>query len=586
MLIANPFSVKTPETLTVGDIANLFIDVYSDFPKVLDSNHTFIHGSRGTGKSMMLRYLEPKVQLAANKVEKISELKFFAIHLPVKTATYNLSELDRLNGAQYWMLAEHYLITSICHSILLKVNDLVSSIEDRNELEFCILKILELMELFGFDINPERSSFEDLVKSFIKEKNNIKKYLTNISFTNESVIYSGALFDYEDFFINFSKEIAKLSFTPNGPLFLMLDDADNLNIRMQKILNGWVSYRSTNEVCLKISTQKKYKTWRTSQELLIESPHDFTEIDINSIYTSKQNGTYYQRIKKIVEKRLEFSGIKLSPEQFFPEDMLQKEKINVIKQNIAKDWNENIKRVSSRVSDDVGRYAVSMYMQELEQKKKSNLYSYAGFDSLVNISSGMIRYFLEPASRMYAEIQAQVVEDKSIDNIPSNIQDLIIKKWSEEFALLDFEKMRRDEVSSNNTNQRVEKLKNLINALGTCFRKKILSNDSERRFISFMLTSTPSNELQEILDLAIEWGYLSLSSISKKESGGRNNLYTLNRRLTPYFKLDPTGYAAHFSITPESLQIALINPNRFVSERLNDFSGSDIQQFTQTTLGF
>lgn len=72
----NPFSVKTPETLTAKDIATLFIDVFSDFPKVLEFNHTFIHGARGTGKSMMLRYLEPKVQLEAGKVTNYADLDF------------------------------------------------------------------------------------------------------------------------------------------------------------------------------------------------------------------------------------------------------------------------------------------------------------------------------------------------------------------------------------------------------------------------------------------------------------------------------------------------------------------------------
>src|SRR5690606_11762810 len=119
----------------------------------------------------------------------------------------------------------------------------------------------------------------------------------------------------------------ELSFTPNGPVFLMVDDADNLSIRMQKVLNNWVSYRTTNEICLKISTQKRYKTWRTNQDILIESPHDFTEIDINAVYTSKQKSSFYERIEKIVEKRLEVANINVLPHDFFPRDLEQKKKL-------------------------------------------------------------------------------------------------------------------------------------------------------------------------------------------------------------------------------------------------------------------
>ena len=71
-----------------------------------------------------------------------------------------------------------------------------------------------------------------------------------------------------------------------------------------------------------------------------------------------------------------------------------------------------------------------------------------------------------------------------------------------------------------------------------------------------------------------------------KEGTGRNILYTLNRRLAPLFKLDPTGYAAHLSVTPEMLNIALINPNQFVSERLRESKKTNHNILVQDTLDF
>jgi hypothetical protein len=583
--VINPFSVKTPETLTSKDIATLFIDVFSDFPKVLESNHTFIHGARGTGKSMMLRYLEPKVQLEAGKVQKYSDLEFFAIHIPIKTANYNLAELDRLTEAPYWIFAEHFFITLICSTILGKLNDILPSDVD-DEIKKFVKNVLELISWFGGENFEQIESIDDLEKIFLREKINIRRYLSLISFKKDNENYNGTIFDYEDFFVQFIKIVKELSFTPNGPIFLMIDDADNLSIRMQKILNNWVSYRTTNEICLKISTQKRYKTWRTSQDILIESPHDFTEIDINAIYTSKQNSSFYERIEKIVEKRLEVAGIKVSPHEFFPVNINQKNSLDLIKEQIAADWDAGIKRVSSRKSDDITRYAVSEYMKQLELRKKSNLYSYAGFESLINISSGMIRYFLEPASRMFAELESR--NEKNITFIPSDLQDEIIKKWSEEYILIDFEKMKNDQNTRSNIEKidKVDQLKNLIDALCRVFRIKLLSDDSERRFISFMLTKKPNNGLKDILDLAVEWGYLNISTISNKEGTGRNILYTLNRRLTPLFKLDPTGYAAHLSVTPEMLNIALLNPNQFVNERLREVKSIDQSALVQDTLDF
>ena len=63
------------------------------------------------------------------------------------------------------------------------------------------------------------------------------------------------------------------------------------------------------------------------------------------------------------------------------------------------------------------RYARPIYMQSLAgSKKASSKYSYAGFEQLVHISSGLIRYFLEPAALMFSEQTAQSLgEVKQID---------------------------------------------------------------------------------------------------------------------------------------------------------------------------
>ena len=114
---------------------------------------------------------------------------------------------------------------------------------------------------------------------------------------------------------------------------------------------------------------------------------------------------------------------------------------------------------------------------------------------------------------------------------------------------------------------KVDRLRNLIVSFGNLFQKKLLSDDTERSFLSFMPTQNVNKETQEILDLAVEWGYLYRSSIGRKEGVGRNILYVFNRRLAPYFKLDPSGYAAHMSVTPEDITLAMHDPRKFVRKR-------------------
>ncbi|GAB1149829.1 ORC-CDC6 family AAA ATPase [Shewanella algae] len=575
----NPFSVKTPETLSPKDIADLFIDVFSDFPRIQASEHTFIHGPRGTGKSMMLRYLEPQVQLAAHKVQHANELPHYAVHMPVKSSYYSLSELERLKGAPYWLLAEHFLIANAILHILKSLEKLteLELLEESSRLDF-IHKVYTLADNMGCRLSDVKdySSLTDLYKIFDTERRAAKSYLGKLAFTQELVPYSDALFSYEDVFIPLVKLVKGLSITPAGPLFLMLDDADNLPVRMQQIINGWVSYRSTNTICLKISTQQRYKTWRTTQNILIESSHDFSEVDISSVYTSKHTSHYYDRVEQVVRRRLEIYNISCSPEDFFPINSDQETALEAIKDKIKQSWDNGV-RVSSRKSDDITRYTVSEYMKELALSKKTNKYSYAGFKSMVNISSGMIRFFLEPAARMYNEITAKNSEG-NITHIPAKIQDDVLYKWSEEFLLEEFDRLKVDEATissdcESNTksgiDNKVQRLKSLINGLGELFQAKLISDDSERRLISFMLTSTPKEDVQEVLDLGVEWGYLHRKTIARKEGIGRNTLYSLNRRLSPYFKLDPSGYAAHISITPEDLQLAMYDHRAFTRQRLD-----------------
>ena len=586
----NPFSVKTPETLKAEDIAKLFIDVFSDFPKLLDPEHTFLHGTRGTGKSMMLRYLEPHVQLAANKVTKARELNHYAVHMPIKRANYGLSELERLEGAPYWLLSEHILtIHAVIHIL-----DSLTSLPNRDEesedansenWDKFSADFIKLTETAGCTSNPsakgDQNSLRHLREIFEREHQETLRYLRKLTFGKGLFPYESALFGYIDFLLPFIQLVIKLNITPDGPVFLMLDDADNLPERMQKVVNSWVSYRTTDQLCLKISTQQRYKTWRTIQGTLIESPHDYSEIDINTVYTSKGFSNYYPQIKKIVEKRLDVQGFKnTSATDFFPENSDQEKELDLIVNKIKSRWEED-QGVSSRQPDDVTRYKVSEYMKQLAKTKKTNTFSYSGFRSMVDISSGIVRFFLEPASRMYNEV-ITTNPNEEVKNIPHQIQDKILTDWSKEFMLNHFEGLKRTEEGTikilGSRTSKSDCLRNLITSFGNLFQRKLLSDDTERRFLSFMPTQNVNKETQEILDFAVEWGYLYRSSIGRKEGIGRNILYIFNRRLAPYFKLDPSGYAAYMSVTPEDLNLAIYDPSSFVRKRFRNARKKSVVQ--------
>ena len=359
-----------------------------------------------------------------------------------------------------------------------------------------------------------------------------------------------------------------------GGLGLFLFGMKILSEGMQKILNTWVSCRTTQYLCIKISTQLRYLTYRTLNGQLIESPHDFSEVDISTLYTSKTEH-YQKRLYDIVSKRLSLANIVHTPDEYFPSDSAQDKKIEAIKRELKEAW-EKGEGKGYRASDDVTRYAIPEYMKTLAgNKKNSATYSYAGFKNIVDISSGVIRFFLEPAAQMYAATKAQQTNDDYVSSIPSNIQDNVLKDWSEDFILSEFEKLKKDvngnsDVSAqyNNDKSVVSELFSLINGLGILFRKVLLSDGSQRRIFSIMVNGKMDDRLQRVFELGIEWGYFQMSTAASKEGAGRRYRFVLSRRLAPYFKLDTSSYAGHLSVTVSDLNLACKDHEKFVKNRI------------------
>ena len=185
-------------------------------------------------------------------------------------------------------------------------------------------------------------------------------------------------------------------------------------------------------------------------------------------------------------------------------------------------------------------------LRSLGGKSKSlSTYSYAGFEHLVHISSGLIRYFLEPAAVMFDEQLSQNPDDL-VTLISPTIQNEVIRDEANNLMLEDFDRIKKEQGAEPS---QMTKLLNLINGLGGAFFQKLVSEDSERRVFSVAISGIPHSEILEIFELGVNYGYFHRTSIGNKDGTGRSQLYVLTRRLAPYFKLDPTSFAGYFWTT-------------------------------------
>src|SRR5688572_20392545 len=88
----NPFVVESPEKLAAKQIVDLFVRQYTQIESVRQRKHTLIWGTRGSGKSMMLRYLEPRCQsIVVGDGSKFleGEMPSLAIYCPCKEGQFN-----------------------------------------------------------------------------------------------------------------------------------------------------------------------------------------------------------------------------------------------------------------------------------------------------------------------------------------------------------------------------------------------------------------------------------------------------------------------------------------------------------------
>lgn len=584
----NPFSVETPELMSAEEINELFVPVGESYS--LDvSGHVFLHGHRGSGKSMIFRRLSPDCQkLIHNKL--VSELSFFGVYLSIKKTDIDLVDYSILkNDSAEAILSEHVLVCFLMSKFFDSIKthcDLSSKSLSKELKEFVTIRFSDLLMQAGYSEelsipNEEKQTDYDYISYLVVVMDELFNYHVRylrrvLSGLGKYVEYSGPLLGYFDFLMPAIEDIKKLSFLPDGPVYFLIDDVDNLNKTQTKIINTWVSYRTTNTISFKLATQLRYKTFSTLSGRRIETPHDYKEIYYSNVYTGSKKERYPQWVKEVTKRRLEsFYSQKyghkesIDPESYFPPDCKQE---LAIKEIADKYISGNQETRASRKADDAYRYARPDYIISLGGvKKSSSTYKYAGFSQLVHISSGVIRHFLEPASKMYAFQERESNNEIFLEISPSN-QNKVIREEADSllFNQIDdyISQCDDDIIEDKKLKNKLNMLRNLIVSIGSLFYTAMKSNGSERRVFSIAI-SDPENlndDLLEVLNLGIQEGFLYETYIGTKEGIGRTRLYVMTRRLAPIFKLDPIGFSAYKFVTCKFLNTCLYRPKTIIGQ--------------------
>ena len=597
----NPFAVVSPEELSADEADQLFVEMHSDYPEITREGNTLITGARGCGKSMLIRCSLPDV-LMLRKNLKFSDLPYLAVNVSIKKTSLNLQELHRLDKQHVpYLINEHFMALHVAMHTFLMLSHINFSPDEYSPDEYKqffentysrLLKVSGCNQCVDVDYSSANRFFESLYDHLFLQSCEFISYLVGLfNDKNADYTYSLPLLSYTRFLVPVLKKMMNLPGFPNGrPILIFIDDADNLSEIQTEILNSWLASRTQPTISLKVSAQiGLYKTYVTSTGVLVESPHDYQEINISTLYTTSSSGTYYEKAIQILFKRLQLCGYMqdINPNnvgevtaelvEFFPYYLKQQEGIareaDIIKERYEADGR------GYRMNDDIRRYSTPNYIRRLGGLSKSrNTYRYAGLDNIIHISSGIIRYLLDCTAKMFdlaSGNKKYVNKDGKVTLISTEIQNRVLREKADFYIFTELKKINSSKIAAagpriqitDNPNNVTDKLANLINAMGMTFHEILISGDvddpfsgrSERKVFSFALSNPEAitDDLKQVLNLGVRLGFLHESYIGNKNGNGRTYLYVLNRCFAPIFTLDPTGFQGYLFMTVADLTNAI-----------------------------
>jgi len=607
----NPFAVVSPEEMSAEQANQLFVEMFSEYPQIGRPGNIMINGARGCGKSMLIRCSLPDVQMIKD-AKRLSDLDNLAFSVSCKKTYPNIKEFDGLENKHVpYLINEHFLSLHVVMYALLQLSEL--KFDEYNEDEYRLffektykryLRLSRCKEEPIADYASANAFFKALYLHMEELQLALLDYPLRfmLNTEGEDYIYNLPLFSFMKFILPVFKGLTQLTGFPRDKnIVIFIDDADNLSKIQTEVLNTWISYRTQPTVSIKTSSQLGlYKTYLTSTGVLIETPHDYQAVNISNKYTTDID-TYVNKAKDILKKRLQIEGIHVSLEDFFPDYDIQVAGIQAEIEKIKADYPSTGR--GFRESDDVRRYAIPNYIKNLGGTRKSRAtYRYAGLDNIIHLSSGIIRYLLDSTADMYDKQVAllESEEDKSssrehfVLEIDSKIQNAALRDQADRFLYSELIKFSMPDVGDkdaaegdfdslipiDNPVSDIQKLQNLISAMGRTFHDILVSERSERKVFSIALTNNPDKDLRCVLRLGVRLGFLHESRIGTKDGSGRTWLYILNRCFAPLFTLDPTSFQGYLFVTNDALHQALLTGRQLRSILTEDLQDDDIRQLT------
>lgn len=595
-LMKNPFEIGMAEVVQLESAMTEFVPDNTEYTLLSSKTNTIFSGSRGSGKSINLRSLEPLSQskFLANRLGKPERTvedylnedngAFVGVYINCRDGVLNceefrtLSSLDYVDQDQVQFLMNSNIAAEICRKVIKTIREqltfaLESSVEIDNAPRFLSnvcspeekeIKLGELLARFDRKCRRILDEIQDKVNEVILLQKIIDEFSNPLL---SDIRITPGIFDF--------LETLRGAIGLPCPFYIMFDEANDLSFHQQVAVNSLIACRRMDLACFKVASQKHGYTFRRRGGRDIDEVHDFTAFDLDQLYTNSRDA-YYHRIRKIANQRLSHCGIEVDIEEYLPRNKTDIEQLERAREIASKRY--DLMPPDKRPRDKqnyIKKYAPAIVFQTVRPSKGAN--SYAGFENVVHLSSGIVRGFLECCSLMFnncLEKNPGVIPD----SIPVSIQNESIASFSNSFVETYITQKMENLPEDRNEYRDLMQLNNLLKSLGMLFRKRLMDESSrEPRIISVSLKQPPEGDLLEILKLAEQKAFLHKKWYRSKRGNVNLPCYILNRRLCPYFNLDVSGFQGRLEFHPNQLGIALSDPKEFVDFAFPEARNQEIE---------
>lgn len=556
----NPFEYEGANNLTDEDVINFYIEDYNFSRAINTKRNIFLLGERGSGKTMTLLYNSFKIQYKKNKLlNAATEFDKIGVYVPCNNPLFHKKEHELLFEEPFkaLILGEHYLSLSLVYHLCETLQIIVEIQEQVETLKNELLANLEYT--LGVDFRKDISFFESL-KVFVSKENILTQ--KRINSVESDGFYEG-VFTFSTLVMPILEMIRKIEVFKHTHFLLMIDDAHDLNKFQIRTINSWIAYRDHSLFSFKVATAKvnRPELITASGGSILEG-HDFITIDMEKPFQNEYSD-FYKLAKNIVERRLKKTGIDSSAELYFPFNKQLKKDLDEAEHETILIAKQRFPQGSQKqISDFVYKYKRATYFRN--RSGKANLPPYSGFQTIVDISTGVIRNLLDPCYYMF---EAELDKNKEkIRLIPSSTQTKIILDRSKNM-------WRRLQMGLHKevegcTLKQSEEVYNLFDNLMLLFDQRLFKHKSEPRAISF--TISEKNAAQEefeyvtnLLRIAQRAQFLYTRLSTAKDDGKQELYYVPNRMLFPSRGLDPHGQFARVSLKASDLFRAAVRNQQF-----------------------